>query len=327
MSDHGVHLIKMPSGARLFFDDSLDAANEPKHDYYRAREAKKKKDGSGYLAKDADNVDGWCRSTRLTGVTTAAKALDIDPSRLLNWAAKTQCIGVADLASAILNSTGPEDLLDALSWLETQESIWDALEESELTFENVRDRAGVEGTNVHMTVFHALATGAAVPDFDSLSERERGLGQAVVAAWLDHDPDPKLAEQVVYSEKLGVAGRLDFFGRLRSRCANEACPCHEIDLRQAGVMDLKTGNYLGAAAHAQVGGGYPRLLSDSGFGEAKWALFLKVHDDGTYDLVRAHGTPEGFEGAVSTYREAARIMNADRKDYERRQKAREAVPA
>jgi hypothetical protein len=257
MSDPGER-IDLPSGASLYYVDA-------DHSYWRCKE-----DGS--------------RGRRLTGVTTVCKTLDYDPSKLLGWAAKTQCIGVAERYAE-----GGD-----LDWLASQESIWRELESHQLTFEHVRDKAASEGTNVHERALQALALGRPVPDLDSLSDRERGLAKAVVAFWLDHDPKAELVEQIVYSERLGVAGRLDFLGTLSTR-------------EGRGVIDLKTGRWISAAAHAQVGGGYPLLAEESGYGEVNWALILQVREDGTYELIPAQGTSEGFQSAVATYREAGRI--------------------
>jgi hypothetical protein len=60
-----------------------------------------------------------------------------------------------------------------------------------------------------------------------------------------------------------------------------------------GIIDLKTGGFLSAAAHAQVGGGYPMLVAESGWDAPEWAAMLQVKDGG-YTLVEAEGTPESI---------------------------------
>jgi hypothetical protein len=253
-------LFKMPNGEAVYYVDA-------DHSYWRCKD-----DGK--------------RGTRLTGVTTVTKTLDYDPGRLLNWAAKVQCIGVAELYA----QCDPEEL----HWLSTQESIWAELEAHELDFENVRDRAAKRGTNVHEMALRALAMGRPVPDLEGLTEEEQGYARGVMKFWLDEDPQVEQVEQIVYSSRLGVAGRLDLRGKLKS-------------FDSPGVLDAKTGRWISAAAHAQVGGGYPLLAGESGFGESDWALILQLTPDGDYDLLPAQGTPEGFEAAVVTYREAGRI--------------------
>lgn len=290
--------VELPSGDALWYIDDDHPSQQMRHSYWR------------------HNPKTGKKGTRLTGVTTITKVLDYDPSRLLNWAAETQCIGIAELFLA-----DPDDT----TWLASKEQIVQALREASLTFDDVRDLAATEGTNVHKIAFQALAMGRDMPDLDALSERERGLAYAVMAFWLDHDPEAAQIEQIVYAPTLGVAGRLDFRGTL-DRCDNEDCHCHRLDLSEPGVLDLKTGGFLSAAAHAQVGGGYPMLAELSGFGNSGWAVILQVRDDGTYDLVPVRGTPAGFAGAVETYREAGRINREAGKDREARTK-RVAVAA
>lgn len=297
--------IELPSGDALWYIDDDHPAPKLRHSYWR------------------HNPKTGKKGTRLTGVTTVTKVLDYDPSKLLTWAAKTQCIGIAQLVGPMI-SEGLD--LAEFMWLLDHESIWRELEAADLTFEDVRDLAATEGTNVHRLAFQALAMGREIPDLDALTERERGLAHAVMAFWLDHDPEAAQVEQVVYSPALGVAGRLDFRGTL-DRCDNEACHCQRLDLSEPGVLDLKTGGYISAAAHAQVGGGYPLLADDSGFGKSEWAVILKVAEDGTYELIKAQGSPAGFCGAVETYREAGRINREAGKDYKARTEARQAVAA
>jgi hypothetical protein len=249
------------------------------------------------------------RGRRLTGVTTIVKPLDYNPENLLRWAARTQCEGIALLYK---ESEGEE----FLRWLTDANAIWRELEAHGLTYENIKDRKGEEGTNVHQDAFQALAMGRAVPNLDALRYRERGLARAVSAFWLDHEPKADLVEQIVYSRRLGVAGRLDFRGLLTARCDNPLCACQEAD--GPGVVDLKTGNFISAAAHAQVGGGYPLLAEESGFGGGDWAAILQVREDGSYDLFKAEGTPQYFESAVDTYRSAGKINYAAGKAREAR---------
>ncbi len=269
LPDEGIR-VELPSGDRVFYFDDH-------HGYYRCKE----------------NGE---RGRRLTAVTTVTKTLDHDPSRLLSWAARTQLIGVADLMQsyprAEVNWTDPE-------------SIWETLRRLGLTFEDVRDRAGTRGTNIHREVFEALAAGqAALPVL--MTPEEAGYAEGVIRFWEDEKPTPVLVEQIVYSERLGVAGRLDFYGSISSR-------------EGAGIIDLKTGGFLSVGAHAQVGGGYPLLMVESGWPAPEWAAMLQVKD-GDYTLVEAEATPEDFELAVACYRAAGRINGAAGKA----RKAREA---
>lgn len=291
MSDH--QTIEMPSGEKVIFVDE-------DHSYWRFNEKTGK------------------RGRRLTGVTTACKSLDIDPSNLLKWAARTQMIGAATLIEQI----GTDKALDLMR---DPDSCWKELELRQLTYNDVRDKAASEGTRVHEQAMEALAHGKPSPDTSGMSDAEKGKADAVAAFWFDHSPKVQLVEQVVYSERLGVAGRLDLVAELTMDCEDPGCSCHDDDLIGPGVIDLKTGGFISAAAHTQVGGGYPLLLQESGFDPVTWGLILQVKEDGTYDLIRATGTPAGFEVAVLNYREAGRINGAHRKARKARAEAREAV--
>jgi len=281
--------IALPSGDSLWF-------YEADHTYWRHNEQTGK------------------RGKQLTGVTTVVKPLDFNSENLLRWAARTQCEGVARLYT---QSTAAE----YHHWLTSAEEMWKELNAHGLTYEKVRDLAGEEGTNVHMLAFEALSAGRPGLDFDALSDREKGLAAGVSAFWFDHDPNAAQVEQVVYSKQLGVAGRLDFRGRIQRRCNRNRCACHEAE--GFGVIDLKTGGFISAAAHAQVGGGYPLLAEESGFGESNWAAILQVADDGTYDFFKAEGTPEAFEASVITYRHAGKINAAAKSGREARVLSRE----
>lgn len=256
--------IDLPSGESLWYVDA-------DHSYWR------------------HNPETGKKGKRLTGVTTACKPCDFNPDGLLRWAARTQLIGVAELAEPLTSDHGAD-----LGWLTSQEGIQSALEDAELTFEHIRDRAAKRGSNVHEIALQALALGRSVPDLDSLTEEERGYAQAVMSFWLEEEPEVEQVEQIVYSERLGVAGRLDLRCSIASRDG-------------IGVLDAKTGRYISAAAHTQVGGGYPLLAEESGFGSSEWALILKLSEDGTYELIEAQAEPEDFEAAVDMYRRSARI--------------------
>lgn len=252
----------------------------------------------------------------MTGVTTVVKTLDHDPSNLLKWSAKTQLVGAADYIEGALQAD-PSSLPLVLGLLRDPDAAWRELDSRGLTFNHVRDRAAKKGTNIHVGAFEALARGAAFPDLDGMTEEEIGLCKAVQKFFVDHNPKFELVEQIVASDRLGVAGRLDGYGTL---------PGFEDPV----VVDLKTGNFLSAAAHAQVGGGYPLLLKESGYipedQEPPRGLFLQVKADGSYELIPAEATPTDFEVAVLTYRSAGRINSSAYKAKKARQENTEKVP-
>ncbi len=281
--------VDLPSGDSLWF-------YEEDHSYWR------------------HNEETGARGRRLSGVTTVCKPLDYNPENLIRWAAETQCKGIAEL---YLREPG-----EYLHWLTDPALMWRRLNDEGLTYDKVRDLAGDQGTNVHVLAFEALAGGLPGLDFDGLDDREKRLAAAVASFWFDHDPSASQVEQVVYSERLGVAGRLDFRGRLGAICSNPICACQGTD-GLFGVIDLKTGGFISCAAHAQVGGGYPLLAEESGFGESNWSAILQVFDDGRYEFFRAEGSPEAFESAVEAYRAAGKINGAAAKAREARKTARE----
>lgn len=273
MSDYEV--IECPNGTKLCYVDD-------EHSYWRF------------------NPDTGKRGRRLTGVTTVARAMDIDPSNLMKWAARTNCIGVAELFK--MQGIG--------AWIDSGESIWEELVAHALTYDDVRDSAATVGTNVHELAMQALGEGKPVPILDEMTEQERGHAHGIMAFWLDYEPRVYAVEQIVYSERLGVAGRLDLIAEIKGRI-------------NPGVIDLKTGGYIGASAHVQVGGGYPLLAEESGFKKPAWSLIVQTRDDGTYNLIECEATPEDFEAAVTVYRAAGRINGAATKA----RKARQAVAA
>lgn len=256
-------LIELPSGDRLYFV-------EEDHSYWRC-----KPDGS--------------RGKRLTGVTTVVKPLDFWPDGLMKWAVRLSLEGVV---RGFTGEQVPDDPYVLQERLQTMELDW----------ESIRDAAGTRGTNVHVRVLHALATGGEIPDLDDLSDEERGHGQAVMKWWRDRRPKVLQAEQIVLDEENGVAGRFDL------RC--------EIDGRPGvTLVDLKTGNYLSAAAHAQLAG-YSYLAEKSGLGESSTLLILQVRDNGDYREIPVCAEPDDFLCAVKTYRSAGRINGAAKRARE-----------
>lgn len=291
-------LIELPSGDKLVYVDD-------DHSYWRWNDKK----GS--------------RGRRLTGVTTACKSLDIDPGKLLNWAARTQLLGAATL----IDQLGADQAVDLMR---DPDACWQELETRQLTYNDVRDKAATEGTRLHKQGFEALASGRPAPDTTDMSEAEQGKAKALQAFFFDHSPKFRVIEQVVFSERLSVAGRLDGLGELTHECENPGCACHDDELlgRDDLILDVKSGGFISAAAHTQVGGGYPLLATESGFTtEPGPGVILKILEDGTYELLRAEGTPTGFEIAVLNYREAGRVTGADRKARKARREAQETVAA
>lgn len=282
-SDKGV-LHRMPSGAAAWYVEEDHEHPTNNHSYWRHKE---------------DGTSG----RRFTGVTTVTKVFDIDPENLIRWGAKTNGTGIAILASDGLALDTVDEIRDALAWLNSADAIWRALEESKLTYADVRDERGTVGTNVHELAFQALAKGEPVPDYEGLSTEERGYAKGVVQFWLDTEPEAEQVEQVLVDDALGIAGRTDFRGTLGA--GSYAGKGH-------GVVDAKTGRYVMPAHHVQVAL-YALLAELCGFGSSNWTALLHLHGDGSYTLVPGQATREDALAAVDLYRRHARIVSAERK--------------
>jgi hypothetical protein len=267
-----------PEGPSLYYRDE-------DHSYWRCKE-----DGS--------------RGKRLTGVTTSIKPIDFNPDRLLTWAAKMQCIGVAELAAPVL----ADPMLDpaALGWLNSQEAIWAALEEAELTFEHVREKAAKRGTNVHVLALQALGEGR-MPDYEAMTEEERGYAGGVVEWWMDHDPQPLQVEQVVYSDTLGVAGTMDLRCNLPGGGGANGAGLPVL-------VDAKTSSYIAPRDHLQLAA-YDYCSRECGIGGTAEQYVLHLHPDGSYQFIPGIATHDDFIAVVDIYRRAAKLDREARKAW------------
>ena len=294
---------EMPSGSVVWYHDE-------RHAYYRDVKRQSKKPDAA-----------WVGVGRLTGVSTVVGPADFRPDALLRWAARTNGIGVAMLASRTLEAEygTAADFRAELSWLNSAESIWRALQEESLTFEDVRDQAAERGTNVHKHALHELALGRPVPAYGEMTGEEQGYASGVSGFWLDHDPKPEYSEQVVADLDLGVAGRLDLIARLGAYCGDPECPCKALLLGDRFLGDCKTSGFISTKFHAQIGGGYEHCARVSGLGETRAQWILQVDADGGYRVLDCHADPSDFACFVDAYRRSGRISKeaaADRKARE-----------
>lgn len=289
----------MPSGAVCFYRES-------DHSYWPTIKPKSKKPDAEWSG---------CKP-QFTGVSTVSSPFDFKPDGLMRWAAKTNGIGIAMLAAGALELDDADDIRAQLAWLDNERTIWSALEEAELTYNDLRDMRAEEGTNVHKHALHELATGSPVPAYDELTEAETGYAQGVVGFWLAHAPATLSAEQVVMDAELRVAGRLDLRARLQARCGRKRCPCRLLDLGDLFLADAKTSGYIPTKHHVQVVG-YEHCAVVSGFEPTRAQWILQVDEQGGWELIPARATPEHFKTAVAAYRGAYEInkaAEADRKE-------------
>lgn len=281
----------LPNGAKVYYRDS-------DHSYWRDIKANPKAEG------------GFSGTGRLTGVSTLVKPLDFNPDRLLGWVERMALEGVS-LAFGV-----PDELPDSLDELRKYllprdpHVLRQRLDALELRWEQLRDAAGDAGTNVHLEVLHALATGEDVPDLGELPPEQRGKGQAVLKWWMDRDPEVLQAEQVVFSDRYNFAGRFDLRCKVRKGDAELGAPVpHRVQGVFAGetwLPDLKTGNYIANKHHAQVAG-YEVGCLESGFGDSDRRVIVHVKEDGTYVEIPVFAGPADFLAALDVYRRSGAI--------------------
>lgn len=269
----------LPDGSSVYYRDG-------DHSYWRAIKPDKQK--------------GYTGTGRLTGVSTVVSPFDWRPDNLMKWAARTNCDGIAALAAEGLSLDDIHDMRSALSFLSGGDGIWSALEDARLLYSDRRDDAATRGTNVHKHGLAEMAEGKPVPAFPSMTEEEKGFGRGVMAFWHELEPEPLASEEVVFHDKLGVAGRLDLRARLHGSYRGE---------RFDGALclvDAKTSGFIPAKHHVQVAG-YDHCAQACGIEPCERLLILQVGADGRYELIDVHATGEDFETAVDLYRRAARI--------------------
>lgn len=263
-----------PSGDVVYYEP------DPAHAYF----------GEVKPSKSATGGYSYVQDSRLVGVSTAAKALDSDPSGLLHWAARLDQTGIAQLARQSLDANGD------LGWLRSQGSIDGALRDAGLTWTDVRDGAATRGTTVHQEIFLALATDRRPPSLSKLSPEERAYGQAALRWWRDNRPTPLFAEQVTYHAEEGFAGRFDLLCELHGERIL-------IDLKTREKGKPRKGD------HAQLRG-YELANVACGIGPSDRQLALLLLPDGTYREVWCCGTDEQFLSALRAYRAGAELGKA-----------------
>jgi hypothetical protein len=258
LGDFEVH--NQPSGHTVYYRDS-------NHAYYSRIEERK---GGKWVGP---------RDAYLPSPSTIGKVLDGSPDGLMRWAARQTCNGVVQLREV------PED----------GDALWGRLCAAKLTYNDLKEKRGQEGTNVHEKVLACLAAGERIPSLSDVSAEERGYAQGVFAAWHELEPEPVASELVVYSHTHGFAGRVDLVCRIGGKLT---------------ILDLKTG-YVGNGAHTQLAG-YLLALEDGGHGHAADALILKVESGGGYDVTPCAADPDDFLAALAAYRSASKVGKRSR---------------
>lgn len=251
----------MPDGSVVYYDP------DPAHAYYGEINPSKSAKG-GYSGKQV---------SRLTGASTIAKFLDVNPDPLMWWAVGLDQIGIAELAEEDMRADRD------VTWLTSHELIRDRLKEEKRRWSDVRDRSAEIGTNVHEQVFHALAKGE-TPNLADRTEAERGFAQAAISWWMDHSPDVIATEQVTVNYATGFAGRFDLLCEIEGERV-----LVDAKTREKGV-DRKSD-------HVQLPG-YEDANVACGIGASDRQVILILKSDGTYDAVPCVGTREDFQAAL-----------------------------
>lgn len=267
-------LIELPDGSHIFYDDNS-------HRYYRAR------------------LDGqeWVRAKSLTGCSTLCKPYNYDSGKLLAWKERLTCEGVAKL---VTDWSGDPEVWDrSLGTLSDAVELRHALKEAGVTADDARDRKAALGTNVH-SVLEALAGVGDWPDLNAMPPEEQLYSKAVMSWWEARRPQVLEAEQFVFSDTHGFAGRFD----LRAMLSYEG-PEGETVWSKA-LVDLKTSSFIGPSYHVQLAL-YELGARECGIGSTDFQMVLQVKPDGTWKEVLSKASEKDALSAIEVYRGAARI--------------------
>lgn len=283
-------------------------------------------------SKSAEGGYSYTRSSALTGVSTAAKFLDGDPTGLMHWAAWRDQDGIARIASLDLDNGY------SLDWLRSQESISARLREEEATWEHERDRRAEQGTNVHHETVWKLATGEDASLAD-LSEAERGFGRGVFSSFLDLGLRGKVkyAEQLTVAHDKGIAGTFDLFAegveteKVLTRLVNpDKVPDEIAELDHLTLLaDYKTRDAAGkvrVSDHVQLAG-YEDCNRACGIGESDGRVVIVVLPEGSYEIYWGEATYGQWAASVNACLSSKPLNSAVEAQKRTAKKAREAVPA
>lgn len=274
-------LIELPNGSHIFYDDAS-------HAYYRAR-----LDGQKFV-----------RSTRLTGCSTLCKPYNFNADRLLSWKERMTCEGIAALVEADVAANAAVQHIEGWcppdhEWLLSSGTIRDRLRLEGVTADDARDRKATLGTNIH-SVLEALAGIGDWPDLNAMPPEEQLYAKAVMSWWETRRPQVLQAEQFVYSEAYGFAGRFDLRANLKYEGpeGESTWPC--------ALVDLKTSSFIAPSMHVQLAL-YELGAKECGIGSTVFQLVLQVKPDGTWREVLSKASEKDALSAIDVYRGAARI--------------------
>jgi hypothetical protein len=270
---------EMPNGGVVYFKEYTTPEEQERH-----------RDHHSYWRES--NGDGSC-SGRLPGISTIAKCDgDNNKDGLLNWAVKLGYEGVAREAALGLAQDDAGEILGALNWLRSPETIRKAMEAEKTTWKHIRSEKGTIGWQAH-DVLERLAKGE-TPD------PQTPYDEAVISWWSEREPEPLESEQVVYSAQHGFAGRFDL-----------RCGIGKVDSLAPVVwlLDAKSSNYIGNAFAIQLNL-YNLAAIECGIGGADYLMILKVNDDATFQEIPVPVNQQWALDSLAVYTNAKQIKQA-----------------
>lgn len=188
-------------------------------------------------------------SGRVGGASSIAKHDgDTSADGLMGWAAGLTCEGIA---REIVRSR-------SLHWLGSKEDIQDWLKRQKLTWRDLRDEAGDRGTQAH-NVWEALAEGD-TPVLETMYDH------GAFKWWGFAQPEVVHAEQVVFSELHGYAGRFDLLAWIDDELT---------------LCDLKTSKYISNSYAVQLNL-YSLAMKECGFPRPSKLLIVQVTAEGEF---------------------------------------------
>lgn len=173
-------------------------------------------DHSYWREANESKSNGWKGSGRLNGVSAAAKVASLSPDGLMDWAEGLGLDGFAELLWRSVEDQPPEQWGEVLSWTADGPTAQARLREEKLTWRYKRQTRADQGSLAHSIFETALTDGlkAAEKAARPLMGDEAGYARAALSFVSERQPETIMAEQVVASDKLNLAGRFDAYVRM-----------------------------------------------------------------------------------------------------------------
>jgi hypothetical protein len=279
----------------------------------------------GEIKPSPDSKGGYARvdTSRLTGVSTAAKFLDGDSTRLQHWAAKCDQEGIARIVAADVEAGR------SLDWLTDPAKIAARLKAEKASWKDVMSGRAEEGTNVHHHTVWKLATGQDA-DLADLSESERGFGQGVFDSFQTLQPRVRYAEQLTVDHGIRIAGTFDVLGDVEVRRFPDGVPAHLIGAEEISVLfDYKTRDAIHKTRlsdHVQLKI-YDRANRTCGIGGSDAQASIIVTPDGRWKVYWCEATEGDAAAAITACHSGSGLSRRVSRLEREARSSREAVMA